>query len=177
MKRSLSFLLTVSLILSMASCTGGSGTPSRKNPKLAHPADKAESVKPVQAADQVEEPKIPEYQVTGVRDPFQPFAGIRPEGSSITGEIGKGVDPLQKISIAQLYLVGVIMGKQKKALLQDTSGMGYIVNEGTLIGENNGVVTTITKDSVTVKQHFKDYMGRVSTREVVLGLRKEEGVK
>jgi len=73
--------------------------------------------------------------------------------------------------------VGVILGKQSKALIQDTSGMGYIVGEGMLIGENNGVVTKITKDSVTVKQHFKDYMGRVTTREVVLALRKEEGGK
>jgi len=145
--------------------------------KKAPAAGKVEAEKPVPVLEQVEEQKPPEYQVVGVRDPFQPFAGLKPAESMISGEIGKGVDPLQQLSLAQLYLVGVIMGKQNKALLQDTTGLGYIVHEGTLIGENNGVVTKITKDSVTVKQHFKDYMGRVSTREVVLALRKEEGVK
>jgi Tfp pilus assembly protein PilP len=55
--------------------------------------------------------------------------------------------------------------------------MGFIITEGTLIGENNGIVTQVSKDGVTIKQHFKDYMGRVTTREVVLALKKEEGVK
>jgi type IV pilus assembly protein PilP len=112
--------------------------------------------------------------VIGIRDPFQPFSGINPLDSAMGGLSG---DPLQRLSVAQVYLVGVILGKQNRALIQDTSGMGYIVTEGTLVGENNGIVTKVTKDSVTVKQHFKDYMGRVSTREVVLALRKEEGVK
>jgi Tfp pilus assembly protein PilP len=54
--------------------------------------------------------------------------------------------------------------------------MGYIIKVGTLIGENSGIVTKIEQDSVIVKQHFKDYMGRVNTREVILSLRKQEGV-
>ena len=88
-----------------------------------------------------------------------------------------GPDTLQRLSISQVYLVGVILTKQNRALIQDSSGMGYIITEGTLIGENSGIVTKIAKDGITIKQHFKDYMGRVTTREVVLALKKEEGVK
>ncbi len=133
---------------------------------------KAEVVTPVLAQ---EEEKKPEYQIIGIRDPFQPFAGINP------GEIGqgsdKGPDALQRLSISQVYVVGVILSKQNRALIQDSSGMGYIITEGTLIGDNNGIVTRVAKDGVTIKQHFKDYMGRITTREVVLALKKEEGVK
>jgi Tfp pilus assembly protein PilP len=133
---------------------------------------KAEVVMPVLVQ---EEEKKPEYQVIGVRDPFQPFAGINP------GEMGQGGDKgpnaLQMISISQVYVVGIILSKQNRALIQDSSGMGYIITEGTLIGDNNGIVTKVSKDGVVIKQHFKDYMGRITTREVVLALKKEEGVK
>ena len=176
MKRVLYSLLIIGLSLLLFSCSPDKQPPS---PATQAPsptvAKKPEVVKPVIV--QVEEQKKPEYQVIGIRDPFLPFSGINPMEAGVGGELGKGVDPLQRLSIAQVYLVGIILGKQNRALIQDTSGMGFIVTQGTLVGENNGIVTKITKDSVTVKQHFKDYMGRVSTREVVLALRKEEGVK
>jgi len=176
MNKILHSLLIIGLSLFLFSCGQDkqSAAPAAKAQRPAV-AKKADVVKPVLVQD--EEQKKPEYQVIGIRDPFQPFSGINPMESGVGGEMGTGIEPLQRLSIAQVYLVGVILGKQHRALIQDTSGMGYIVIEGTLVGENNGIVTKITKDSVTVKQHFKDYMGRVSTREVVLALRKEEGVK
>lgn len=175
MNKILNSLLIIGLSLALFSCSSDKQTaPLATKAQQPAVAKKAEMVKPVLAE---EEQKKPAYQVVGIRDPFQPFSGINPLEAGIGGELGKGIDPLQRLSIAQVYLVGIILGKENRALIQDTSGMGYIVTEGTLVGENNGIVTKITKDSVTVKQHFKDYMGRVSTREVVLALRKEEGVK
>lgn len=158
------FGLTLSLCVS-AGCKQPSKATQAPRPTA---QKKAEQVKPVLVQ---EEEKKPEYQVVGIRDPFQPFAGINP------GEVSSGPDALQRLSISQLYLVGVIQSKKNRALIQDSSGMGFIITEGTLIGENNGIVTKVTKDGVTIKQHFKDYMGRVTTREVVLALKKEEGVK
>lgn len=166
-------LLIIFIAGALFACSESPKAPSAPAGATPKPAvqKKAEMVKPVLA--QEEEQKKPEYQVIGIRDPFQPFMGITPEGI----EPGKGPDPLQRLNIAQVYLVGVIVGKQNKALIQDSSGAGYIVSEGTLLGENNGIVTKITKETVAIKQHFKDYMGRVNTREIVLALRKEEGVK
>lgn len=177
MNRFIHSLLVISLTLFICSCSPGK-QPETPAPQAQAPAavKSPEAVKP-ELAQEEEEQKQPTYQVVGVRDPFQPFSGINPLEAGMGGEPGKGFDPLQRLSLAQIYLVGVIIGKQSKALVQDTSGMGYIVTEGTLVGENNGIVTRIAKDSVTVKQHFKDYMGRVTTREIVLALRKEEGVK
>jgi type IV pilus assembly protein PilP len=114
----------------------------------------------------------PAYQIMGLRDPFLPF-----ETSLSAEEARKNIiDPLQRLSLSQVGIVGIILGKDKRALIQEASGIGYIVKEGTLLGENSGIVTAITADGVTVKQHFKDYMGRVTTREIVLSLKKEEGV-
>jgi type IV pilus assembly protein PilP len=169
-------LLIVGLSGALFACSGNEQPTTVASNPIPHPPavqKKAEVVKPVLAP---EEEKKPEYQVIGVRDPFQPFAGITPTGAGQGGS-SMGPDTLQRLSMSQIYLVGVIMSKQNRALVQDTTGAGYIITEGTLIGENNGIVTKITKDSLTIKQHFKDYMGRVTTREVVLALRKEEGVK
>jgi Tfp pilus assembly protein PilP len=167
-------LLFIALSCILIVFTGCKQSSTGTNTAAPHPTahKKAEVVKPIIVPE--EEKKV-EYQVTGVRDPFQPFEGINPGEAGPGGSMGP--DALQKLSISQIYLVGVILTKQNRALIQDSSGMGYIITEGTLIGENNGIVTKIAKDGVTIKQHFKDYMGRVTTREVVLALKKEEGVK
>lgn len=174
MKKITYSLLIVGLSGILFACTGGqqSSTVATSQTPHATVKKKAEMVKPVLVQ---EEEKKPEYQVTGVRDPFQPFQGINPGEAGPGGSMGP--DALQRLSISQVYLVGVILTKQNRALIQDSSGMGYIITEGTLIGENSGIVTKIAKDGITIKQHFKDYMGRVTTREVVLALKKEEGVK
>ncbi|HNY63906.1 MAG TPA: pilus assembly protein PilP [Deltaproteobacteria bacterium] len=155
--------------MSVAGCSGG-GKDSQQPAKKPEPtaAVAKQDIKPVMAP---EEQKKPEYQVTGIRDPFLSF-----EKPLTKEDLKTMADPLQKISLSQIYLVGVIMGKDKRALIQESSGMGFIIKEGTLVGENSGIVTGIRPDGVTIRQHFKDYMGRVNTREVVLSLKKEEGV-
>ena len=167
-------LLIISLSVVLFCCTGSNEPPMGTTGSTPHAAakKKAELVKPILVP---EEENKSEYQVIGIRDPFQAFEGINPGGRGPGST--KGPDALQQLSLSQVYLVGVILSKENRALIQDSSGMGYIITEGTLIGENNGIVTKIEKEGVTIKQHFKDYMGRVTTREVVLSLRKEEGEK
>jgi Tfp pilus assembly protein PilP len=174
MKRINYSLLIVLFIGVLFTCPGCKQPSKGTTGQPPHPTTqkKVEVVTPVLV--QEEEKKL-EYQVIGVRDPFQPFAGINPGEKGQGGD--KGPDALQRISISEVYVVGVILSKQNRALIQDSSGMGYIITEGTLIGDNNGIVTRVSKDGVAIKQHFKDYMGRITTREVVLALKKEEGVK
>ncbi len=171
MKKLLNSLLMAGLIGILFACTGGHESTGAKKPDIQPVQKKTEKVQPIAIQEEV---KKPEYVVTGVRDPFQPYEGINPSGAA--GDLSK-IDPLQQLSLSQIYLVGVITGTKNKALIQDSSGLGYIIGEGMLIGENNGIITRITKEGITIKQHFKDYMGRVNTREVVLSLKKEEGVK
>jgi Tfp pilus assembly protein PilP len=165
------YLIAAIIILSVsvAGCSGA-GTDSKASPSKPLPKAAAakQAIQPVMAPV---EQKKPEYQVSGIRDPFLSFE------KPMTKEDLKTIkDPLQKISLSQIVIVGVIMGKDRRALIQESSGMGFIIQEGTLVGENQGIVTAIKADGVTIKQHFKDYMGRVNTREIVLSLKKEEGV-
>ncbi len=169
MRRYLSVLIII-ISVGVTACSGGSKQADQNAPgSLPKAAVQKEKVKPVIVPEEI---KKPAYQIAGIRDPYQPYMTVRPED-----EARKNItDPLQKLSLSQVGLVGVILGKDKRALIQESSGMGYIVREGTLVGENSGIVTGISTDGVTIKQHFKDYMGRVNTHEVVLSLKKEEGV-
>ncbi|HDP26296.1 MAG TPA: hypothetical protein ENN34_12765 [Deltaproteobacteria bacterium] len=172
MKRYLYVLCTI-LAVCLFACSGDKREAQVTQPPPPVPAvKKAEEIQPVVLK---EEKKRPEYTVSGSRDPFQPFEISSPSELARTREGDTITDPLQKLSLSQVEVVGIITGKQNRALVQETSGMGYIINEGTLIGENSGIVTKITLNGVTIKQHFKDYMGRVNTREIVLSLRKGEG--
>ena len=172
MKRYLYVVFTI-LAMCLFACSGDRReVPVNQSTAPAPAVKKAEKIQTVVLK---EEKKRPEYLVSGERDPFQPFEVSSPSELSRTRDGDKITDPLQKLSLSQIEVVGIIMGNQNRALIQESSGMGYILNEGTLIGENSGIVTKITHSGVTIKQHFKDYMGRVNTREVVLSLRKGEG--
>ena len=165
-------LIMILLLVGLVSCTGGNkgSAPAPTLPKTAA-APKKEKVKPVLVQ---EEKQKPSYSVTGERDPFLSFELATPV--DITGADTKKItDPLQKLTLSQVELVGIILGNENRALIQESSGIGHIITEGTRIGENSGIVTKISLGKVMIKQHFKDYMGRVNTREVILSLRKEEG--
>ncbi len=170
MKNTISRLLAVLIMAGLCACSGGGNQEAA--PVTTTPAWKKEAAKAKTVAVK-EEVQRPPYKVSGTRDPFKPYA-IAPSEITSNGDTKK-LEPLQKLTLSQLELVGVIMGDEKRALVQDGTNRGYIITEGTRIGENDGIVTSITDSGVTIKQHFKDYMGRVNTREVVLSLRKEEG--
>lgn len=165
------YLLTTILIgfaLAFSGC-GGKDDGSKISQTAVKPRV-AQKLNPV--STQAAEPKAV-YTVQGVRDPFQPYEIIKADDLAKMS----ASDVLQNITLGQISLVGVILGKNPEALVQDAGNTGYIIKEGMHIGENSGIVTSISSDGVTIKQHFKDYMGKVNTREVVLTLKKEEGEK
>jgi Tfp pilus assembly protein PilP len=169
MNKDILIAVFIGITLVFSGCTGKKEATSVNSLSTAKP-NKIQILKPV--TTKVEEQKT-EYTVQGVRDPFQPYEIIRlDDRSKMTA-----ADILQNITLGQVSLVGVILDKDPKALVQDASNTGYIIKEGMHIGENSGIVTKISSNGVTIKQHFKDYMGKVNTREVVLTLKKEEGEK
>jgi len=171
MKRFIYLIFIGIVVAGLAACSDGNKKAVTYTPKTFAKAKKVESSKPVVS----EENKMPEYVIKGERDPFKLFT------IGTTPEIAEGkeqyLSPLQKLTLSQIRLVGIIWGSKKSALIQDFSGIGYIVKEGMFVGENSGIVTRISPNGITIKQHFKDYRGRVNTREAVLSLRKEEGEK
>lgn len=105
------------------------------------------------------------------RDPFRPFTlDLRPEIQE-----SEVLTPLQRYELPQLRLAGVVLElSPPRAMLQDNSGMGYIVVPGTPIGRRHGVVKSIESRRVVVEEHIIDYYGREQTHQVVIEMAKDE---
>jgi type IV pilus assembly protein PilP len=105
------------------------------------------------------------------RDPFRPFTlDLRPE----TEETAI-LTPLQRYELPQLRLTAVVLDlKPPRAMLQDNSGMGYIVTPGTPIGRRRGVVKAIESRRVVVEEHVLDYYGREQVHQVVIEMSKDD---
>jgi type IV pilus assembly protein PilP len=105
------------------------------------------------------------------RDPFRPFTlDLHP-----TAADAEVVTPLQRYELPQLRLAGVVLDLQTpRAMLQDNSGMGFIVTPGTPIGRRRGVVKAIESRRVVVEETVLDYYGREQISQVVIEMPKEE---
>jgi len=105
------------------------------------------------------------------RDPFRPFTlDLRPKET--TEEF---LTPLQRYELQQLQVVGVLLDLEPpRAMVQDNSGMGFIVTPGTLIGRRRGVVTDIQPRQIVVEETYVDFYGREQVKKVVLEMPEEE---
>ena len=105
------------------------------------------------------------------RDPFRPFTlDLRPETRE--DEI---LSPLQRYELPQLRLTGVIVDLlPPRAMLQDNSGMGFIVTPGTPIGRRHGVVKSIEPRRIVVEELVLDYYGHEQLHQVVIEMPKDD---
>jgi type IV pilus assembly protein PilP len=156
-------------------------TTQQQAPVSAAPAAPGETVQPG-AKEEKEETPTPSTQQKasfvpeGRIDPFRPFIESLITQQQPRPEVP--LTPLQKYTISQLKLVGIIEGsKEPKALIQDSTNKGYIITKGTLIGPNNGRVVEITSDEVVVVEESTDAMGRVKEQQTVMKLRTQEEQK
>lgn len=108
------------------------------------------------------------YPPLGLPDPFVPF--IKPDktvtetypeaegGPSPIPTAGFPLTPLQKMSLGEVErgLKAILWGEMgARALIEDASGKGYIVKEGTPVTPD-GVVERIYKDALVVRQYAWD---------------------
>jgi type IV pilus assembly protein PilP len=59
--------------------------------------------------------------------------------------------------------------------MEESSGKGYIVKEGTYIGLNSGKVVGINADKVLVEEEFEDIYGKSVTQKKEITLPKPPG--
>ncbi|MBC2716767.1 MAG: pilus assembly protein PilP [Desulfobacteraceae bacterium] len=110
------------------------------------------------------------YSRKGRVDPFEPFLR-KPEPEVTIDEKAKlkrrvPRTPLEKIDLSQLRLTAVLRTPTKtRALVQEVSGKGYVINEGTYIGNKGGQVSRIFKDRIMVEEKYLDVFGKISVRE------------
>lgn len=111
------------------------------------------------------------YDPSGRRDPF---TSVLQEGRTAASE-NPELPPLERISLTELNLIGIIWGGfGYSAMVQAPDGKGYSVRVGTRIGPNNGVVTAISDNTVTIEERFTDVYGKKQVREYVKRLHEKE---
>ncbi|HNR12490.1 MAG TPA: pilus assembly protein PilP [Thermodesulfobacteriota bacterium] len=113
------------------------------------------------------------YNSEGRPDPFKPFIL---EARRIQDETAiTSLNPLQRYDISQLKLVAVIWQLDiPTAMVEDSSGKGYIVTKGTQVGKNNGVVAEVGEKEVVVTEEFVNLLGETKSRDVRIKLHQEE---
>jgi len=84
--------------------------------------------------------------------------------------------PLERIDLSQLKLVGIIMASSgNRALVEESSGKGYVIKKGTYIGVNSGKVVNIKKEKIVVEEEFEDVFGKTKLRQREIKLPKPPG--
>ncbi|MDJ0865365.1 MAG: pilus assembly protein PilP [Myxococcota bacterium] len=111
------------------------------------------------------------YDSEGKRDPFRSFVLEQAERMA-KHERG----PLEQFDLNQLTVVAVVWGNRRpRALVEDPSGRGYVIQEGTAIGKNDGFVVSIGDDAVLVRETYVDYLGEQTNKEIQMRVRQTQG--
>jgi len=117
------------------------------------------------------------YDAIGKIDPFEPL--FRENPVSVKKKKDKKRiprTPLERIDLSQLKLVGIILASSgNRALVEESSGKGYVIKTGTYIGVNSGKVVKIKKEKVVVEEEFEDVFGKAKLRQREIKLPKPPG--
>jgi type IV pilus assembly protein PilP len=124
------------------------------------------------------------YDPIGRIDPFIPLVRDEPvkvekqdvvEASAEVKPVRQKT-PLEKIEISQLRLRAIIIAASgNRALVEESTGKGYIITKGTYIGRNDGKITKILKDKVIIEEMVEDIEGKMVIQEKEIKLPKPPG--
>lgn len=118
-----------------------------------------------------------EYKLENRPDPFVPFITEKAATSSAdmdeVVESGEPLTGMQLFEPAQLTLVALIKkGSENMAMVQDSTGKGYVLSEGTKIGRR-GIVKSFMPQSVIIEETTVTRAGKKTVNQVVMLLKKE----
>jgi type IV pilus assembly protein PilP len=162
-----------------ASTQAKSPAPGKNPPEAGQAADPVETTSPETALAQ--SPARMPYNPIGKVDPFQPLYQEEPEV-----KVEKAVDkpkvperprtPLEKLDLGQLKLTAIVTtGAERRALVEEASGKGYVVEVGTHIGLERGAVVEIGQDRIVIEHAAQDDFGKTENRKRELKLQKPPG--
>lgn len=125
-------------------------------------------------------------QVAGSYDPqdrFDPFEPLFKAQSAEQMAVSKSTrekrapqTPLERVALSQLKVTAIIRSASgNRALVEDATGKGYVVQRGTYIGLNAGRVTEIDKGRIVVEEEIENIMGGMTLQNAELKLQKPAG--
>jgi type IV pilus assembly protein PilP len=118
------------------------------------------------------------YEMANRPDPFMPFITEKTtdQGTEDPNEIVEKKETLTGMQIfepGQLSLVALLNTEgQKYAMVQDFTGKGYVITEGTKIGKR-GVVKTIESNKVLIEETAETRAGKKIVTYIDMVLKKE----
>jgi type IV pilus assembly protein PilP len=121
------------------------------------------------------------YDPKGRFDPFEPLFKDEPEAPVAQSKKSDrkrriAQTPLERISLSQLKLSAIIRAPSgNRALVEDATGKGYVVTNGTYIGLNSGKVVQITQDRIVVEEEIENVLGELTLKNSELKLQKPAG--
>ena len=185
-KKSIFLLLGVFLV--SVGCGGGESPKPTKVP-IPPPAAKPVPVAKVPAKEiprpdagaRVEPPPATSYTYNpqGKANPFQPLIVEKPEApppkkkveTAVKKEKEEPGTPLERLDLTALKLVAVVWNiPHPRAMVEDSSGKGYILSLGTRVGKNQGQVSKITSTGVIITEKVETADGKFRTLETPLRL-------
>ncbi|RZB30227.1 MAG: hypothetical protein SRB1_02507 [Desulfobacteraceae bacterium Eth-SRB1] len=134
--------------------------PVAKKQVSKHETKQPEKITPLKPESKKEAVTAVLYNPEGKIDPFAPLFReeklvLGDEETMKTGKAGICIPhtPLQKVDLSQLKLVGIIRASSgNKAMVEEASGRGYVIEKGIFIGTNCGRVGWILKDRIIVDE-------------------------
>ncbi|MFA6498811.1 MAG: hypothetical protein WC256_00710 [Desulfurivibrionaceae bacterium] len=161
--------LAVTLVASV--CFVGAGETASALPETVLPSVVATANSEQDLATALASGQTPPFVYNRERpDPFFPF--LTQEIMKAEAKAKAELTGTQKFEPAQLTLVAIVSGKRGLlAMVQDSSGIGYVLKKGTKVGET-GEVIQIAPDKVIIEQ-VKNVTGDRVTRKVEMMLNKE----
>ncbi|MDP3937650.1 MAG: pilus assembly protein PilP [Deltaproteobacteria bacterium] len=149
----------IAMIAILPGCGGSEGPASDTPAATDEVAKTAPATKTVQEAALQAEYR---YESANKPDPFRPFILLR-ESSKVAES------PLRRYDLAQLQLTAVVWNVElPKAMVADPTGRSHVIQIGSDIGKNRGIVTNIGDREVRVKETYIDYLGHESQKSVTL---------
>jgi len=120
------------------------------------------------------------YNPAGKIDPFVPLLREEPMKAFQTEkskrEKREPTTPLERVDLSQLKLTAIIRTPSGlKAMLEESTGKGYIVGMGTYMGIHSGKVVNILKDRIVVEEEVEDALGNFVSRNSELKFQKPSG--
>jgi type IV pilus assembly protein PilP len=110
------------------------------------------------------------YSPAGKRDPFEALA-LKVQQKRRPRE---NLSPLERYELGQLSLVGVVWNvKDPRAMVEDATGLGYVVRVGTPIGPNDGKIKEIKPSEIVIEENYIDFYGARKNRQVSMRLKLE----
>jgi Tfp pilus assembly protein PilP len=151
------------------------------------PPQKSSSSKEVLEALQEQDFSYPPAKLS---DPFisfivpvkapQPELAPIIENEDLPPEPPKPLTPLQKMSLGEIEkgLKAILWGEMgRRAVIEDSTGKGYIVGVGTSIAGSNGVITEIFDDRLVIQQEVWDKGSRTMVpQNLMVKLNKKQNI-